>query len=189
MSISTAYCPGPSNLFVRAGADATWLHLGMCENDVQVSITPEWEDVFIDGAGPRISYDRQYMGATASVSGDLVFYHEDVLMKVLNHLNDPAATPGTWDPGTIGTLARTEGKAFGLAVVSQYAQKAAFNNNGMKGYWYFPFVYPVGSWGWNQSTRVKRVRMSWDCVPKFDGLGGGQLFTNDVSGLSLPDPT
>lgn len=185
--ISVPFVPGPSSWYARVGNNATWLYIGQCESDTSIQITPEYEDVFVDGGG-RVPFDSQFMGATASISGDLIHCLNANVRLLYNFLNDPSAIPGTWAPGTIGTLSRTEAKAFGLAIVSTYADKTAFSANNMEaGYW-FPFVrvLPIGI---NLSTRVRKIRLAVEALPLLDLQGGGTLWSSNFNGLSLPDPT
>lgn len=182
------FVPGPSNWFVSSGSSKSWEYLGQCERDTRIGLSPEWEDVFVDGGGTRLPYDRQFMGASASASGDLVRYNAPVLQRLKNWYNNPAATPGIFPNGAVGTLLRTEGYEFSLIIVSTYRTKTLFSSNGMVGAYYFPFAVPVGSWDCSYSTAVKRERIAFECLPVWNLLGGGTLYTNDISGFSLPAP-
>ena len=186
--MATPYVPGPSNWYVSTGVGGAYEYLGMCEGETRLGLAPEWEPIFADGAGGSIPFDMQFMGCRGSVSGDLIYFNEPVLNRLKNWLNDPAAVPGTFANGTVGTLVRTENKAFSLVIVSTYRTKSVFQNAGMNGAWQFPFAVPVGSWDTSLSSRTKRERLAFDCLPVWNLLGGGTLYSNNISGLSLPNP-
>lgn len=161
----------------------------MCESQTRVSLSPQWEEVYVDGAGSRVPYDLQYQAGEASVSGDLIYYNEPVLNRVKNWLNNANVAAGTIPNDSIGTLARSEGRAFSLAIVSRYRIKQVFSSQGMNGGFLFPFAIPAGSWDVGLGTQVKKERILFRCLPTFNLYGGGILYTNDLSGVSLPTPT
>lgn len=183
---SSVYVAGPCQLYVNAGANGAWLHLGMCESEISIDLSPEWEGISIDGGG-RLDFDSQFMGATAGISGDLSFWKEPILDLLKNFVNDPAATPGQWANGTIGTMVRTEGKAFGLVITCQYASKTAYADAGAHPVWYFPWVTPLPMRR-NSGTRATRERIAFDAKPILNGLGGGALYYNAIT-FDLPTPT
>lgn len=184
--MASPFVSGPVQWFVNAGTGKQWLYLGMCEADVSVDLASEWDDVQLDGGGFRLPYDKQFFGATAGVSGDLVRYNHDVLDAVMNWVNNPAATPGQWANGTIGSLVRTEGLDFGLILKSEYATKTVYQEAGAHPLIYFPWVVCTSK-RVGKSTRATRERIAFDCNPVLNGLGGGVLYYNSIS-FSLPAP-
>lgn len=188
-NIAMPYVPGPSQIFVSTGTSGAFEYLGQAETDVRISIHPEWEDVFVDGAGSRVPFDSQFMGESGSVSFDLIYYHELTLLKLKKWLNGLTGTAGSGPAGTIGTLAKTENYRYQLVIQSLYAGKAPYAANGMVGGYWFKFVRPVGSWDVSPSTRVKKERVSFDWQPIFDLLGGYDAYSNDLTSLTLPTPT
>lgn len=187
--MSTPYVPGPSYWYLSSAPNGAYEFLGMCESLTRLSLSPQWDEVYVDGAGSRVPYDLEFQGAEASVSGDLIRYNEAVLNRAKNWLNNPGAIPGTIANDSIGTLARTEGRAFSLAIVSRYRTKAVFTGQGMNGAFLFPFAVPAGSWDVGQGTKVKKERILFRCLPTFNLYGGGTLYSNDISGISLPTPS
>lgn len=185
--MGSPYVMGPSQWYVNTGTGKAWQYLGMAEGDTSVDLSSEWDGIQIDGGGFRLDYDRQFFGATAAVSGDLAYWNESVLDLLKNFVNDASATPGQWSDGTIGTLVRTEGKAFGLVITSQYASKPSYLAAGAHPVIYFPWAVPL-SMRRGLSTRASRERMAFDCLPVLNGKGGGVLYHNSIS-FSLPTPS
>lgn len=185
--MSTTYCPGPSQWYVNTGVGQAWQFLGYCEGETSLSLSPEWEEVYTDVSGTRIPYDYQFMGAHATVEGSLVKYNEPVLNALRNWLNQNA-TPGTFPDNSLGALVRTEDKEFALAIRSTYGGKAVFQNAGMVPGFIFPLAIPMGAWSSPLSARVKRNRVLFECIPVWNNVGGGVLYTTDFSGITLPNP-
>ena len=186
MPVSSVLVAGPTNYYVNVGAEGAWLHLGMCEGDTSIDLSHMYEGIATDGSG-RSDYDRQWMGATASISGDLALWHENVLDRLKVGMNDPAMTPGQYPTGSIGTMLRTEGKSFSLCITSQYANKDAYSNVGSHPVWYFPLVFPLPMRR-NLSTRATRERIAFEANMQTDGTGAGVLYYNQIA-FALPNPT
>lgn len=189
MAASSASCfvSGPVQWYVNTGENKSWQYLGMCENDVSVDLSSEWDDVMLDGGGFRLPFEKQFFGMSASVSGDLVRYDNTVLANLKNWLNQPEATQGQLPNGSIGALVRTEGLDFGLILTSMYATKDAYREAGAEPLLYFPWVTPVAMRK-SLSTRATRERVAFDCNLLMNGLGGGVLYYTAFNG-TLPPPT
>ena len=186
MPVSSVLVAGPSQWYINAGADGQWLHLGMCEGDTSIDLSHMYEGINVDGSG-RGDYDRQWMSATASISGDLALWHEEVLDRIKVGMNDAAMTPGQYPPGSIGTMLRTEKKSFSLCITSQYASKEAYANANAHPVWYFPLVFPLPMRR-NLSCRATRERIAFEAIMQTNGDGGGVLYHNQIA-FSLPTPT
>ena len=184
---ATPYVSGPSNWFCNSGANGAWAYIGQAQGETRISLEPQWENIFVDGGGGSCPYDKSFMGAMGSVTGDLIRYDQTVINKLENWLNVPGSTPGVFPNYTLGSLARTESKNFSLAIVSTYASKQPYAAAGMVPAFVFPFAVPIGSWDVSRSTRVQVQRVAFECNVLWNLLGGGQLYTTDISGLDLPD--
>jgi hypothetical protein len=153
--------------------------------------------MYTDASGEEVPYDLEFHGIEGMVSGELIKYSEPILNIVKAFLDTTGtddSTAGVMGSGSIGTLIRTEQRDFGLAIRSAYgasgpAAKPVYVTAGMNAGFLFGSAIPVGSFNSGLGAKTKRETIQFRCLPIWTFFGGGPLYSNDLSGVSLPDPS
>lgn len=109
---SAYHVNGPAIFKVGTGVNAALEVLGVCEEGIDINITPIYAEVKSDAAGEGGVAEMQKMNDVAEIRGRLIAYDESVFQKIKSHgLTDGLALPP-------GTLMGTGGYAFKLVIPS-----------------------------------------------------------------------
>lgn len=118
-----------------------------------------------DLAGDMQSYDRQYLGTMAIVSGDFTRWNNQLLLQMWSMPN-PFATPGLNPGGDYGTFLIQEGFAFPLILQNPYASLKASMAGLETGLMYYA-AWLMGPDDKTIGTRANKARCIWMCHPIF----------------------
>lgn len=190
------FVPGPALIYVGTGAAKAFQFLGWMTSGVRLTLQAEFEDVMADFGGTRIPVDSTFQGEQGYVAGDLSKYNEGI-MSILSARTASAASitggalaglmPAAGTGAGIGTLMVSEGAAIPLCIVApNQAAKTFFS--AMLPCFTFSQAWLDSSYDQTWNATVKNPRVSFRCLPSWNGAGTtATLYTNILPG-SLPTP-
>ena len=183
------YVTGPVDIWVAPGNEGA-IFLGHAEHGPTISVRPRYSPVYVDLAGQTIPYDMVYDGEDAIVTATLTRWNQNVLDLIEAIANDTAS--GIDDPGDIGSLMLTEGKAYELWLHFPYAAKPAFADMlpGQR----FPCAFLETDDSPALGTQAKKAHVVWHCLRYLDmsvtnefGTGRFLLWDGNMSALGSID--
>ncbi len=189
--MSQIYTTGPVQAWVAFKGTAGPTFLGYSEKGPSFQVRPQYSNVFTDYGGQDVPFDVIYQGKDAIVSCDLIDLNIGLLYAIqdIAGLSGAPGDAGTDDPGEIGTLMITEGKAYQLYLYYPYANKAAFST--MEPGQRFMAAMLMNDDSPSLGTKEKKQHLVWHCLraPDFsqpDNLGPVKLklFDFDMAGVS-----
>lgn len=182
---------GPAEIFVGTGTDGAPELLGFTQAELRGTLTAEHEPLYCSVSGPRVPFDRIFLGETGQFSGDISVLDHTVLDKLMSRFPGMAASntvplpaPGIVAPNRLGTMMRLEGASFVLWLRSRYYNKTVFGQRGMPRGMRFPVCNLGGSVPFNLSVQPKQYSIVFEVDPLVD-LFTGQMTLYDTSSTSM----
>jgi hypothetical protein len=76
------HVPGTAQIFLDIGDDSSLVQLGTSVDGVDISLNYYYEDIYIDGYGPKVPYDVEYFLQDAIIKMDLIWFEQVNLLAI-----------------------------------------------------------------------------------------------------------
>ncbi len=178
------YSTGPAHIFIGVGPGGAPIYLGTCEGAPRIEHRAALEPVMNDISGPRVPFDKMWVGEEAMVSVDMTRWNEPVRALALSRWQRGGVIPrGTENTFARGTLLITEGMAFGLWVLfpnSIFNPAMATLPNGYR----YPAAWVETPESLEPGVRPYKTRMVFSALGVYTpAVGGFLLYDGNMAGL------
>lgn len=187
----SVYVTGPVGIFVSGSGGAGGpQQLGVCENGIQISVTPEYDGVMSDIAGTRIPLDLIFMGVQGSVGGTLTVFSWTLFEMLAKVPFTGTSSAGLTQFGEIGTLMTIENAAPQIWVKFPYSQKGVFGDM-VPGYHFYAALLNNNQIMANSGAT--KIPIAFRCIRKYfassaNNVAAGSflLYDHSMTGIVFP---
>lgn len=158
-TIAKYHVYGPAEMQVGTGTTKALQSLGISQDGVEITITPNYQPIYSDAGGPSVPVDHLYMGSTVMVRATLVDWIEERLRKLRAFaLNGLSATDGT--EVIAGTLVGKNGTAANSNYLPLSIPTGITDSEDP---WYFPTMLAMEPQQFKLSTQQMVTRVGFFC--------------------------